>query len=98
MKNLFFALAFMLIGTSTFANNAKEIEYLKIEKRVEIVKIIKTAEADYEIVVKRIIKDSSCTELHVVCTELHVVRYRGETVCEFEAVGEEPCGVTFHIL
>jgi hypothetical protein len=41
----------MLIDTSTFANNAKEIEDLKIEKRVEIVKTITTEEANYEVVV-----------------------------------------------
>lgn len=91
MKNLFFALAFMLIGTSTFANNAKEIEDLKIEKRVEIVKIIKTAEVDYEIIIKRVIKGDACTELHVV-------RYKGKEVATFEAEGEEPCGVTYHLL
>lgn len=91
MKKLFFALALMLIGTSTFANNAKEIDDLKIEKRVEIVKTIKTAEADYEIVVKKII-------IGDVCTEYHSVHYKGKLICEFEAEGEEPCGITMHIL
>ena len=81
----------MLIDTSTFANNAKEIEDLKIEKRVEIVKTITTEEANYEVVVQEAI-------IGDVCTEYHSVHYNGQLICEFEAEGEEPCGLTMHIL
>lgn len=88
MKNVFFALAFMLVGTFAYAKNSKEVEILKTEKKIEATK---TTKSDYEIVVKKIIKNDSCTELHVVY-------YRGKEVATFEAEGEEPCGVTFHSL
>lgn len=86
MRSLFFAFAFMLIGTFAFANDAKSEVDLKIEKKIETVK---TTEGNYEYVVRRVIKGKSCTEYHVI-------RCDGEVVCEFEAEGEEPCGVTIH--
>ncbi len=38
MKNVFFALAFMLIGTLAFANTAKEATTMSYEDSVELVK------------------------------------------------------------
>jgi len=42
MKNLFFALAFMLIGTFAFANNAKEVTTLSFEDSFELINSIES--------------------------------------------------------
>lgn len=42
MKNLFFALAFMLVGTFAFANNAEEVSIVNNEEGVELVETLKS--------------------------------------------------------
>lgn len=42
MKNVFFALAFMLMGTFAFANNAKEVSTVNYEEAFELVKSLKS--------------------------------------------------------
>lgn len=44
MKNVFFALAFMLVGTFAFANNAKEITTVNYKEAVELVKSLKSTD------------------------------------------------------
>jgi hypothetical protein len=44
MKNLFFALAFMLVGTFAFANNAKEVTTVNYDVVVELVKSLKSTD------------------------------------------------------
>lgn len=39
MKNVFFALAFMLIGTFAFANTAKEVTTVNYEEAVEFTSV-----------------------------------------------------------
>ena len=46
MKNVFFSLAFMLIGSFTFANNAKQVSTVNFNEAVELIK----KSANYELV------------------------------------------------
>jgi hypothetical protein len=46
MKNVFFSLAFMLIGSFAFANNAKQISKINFTEAVELVKTT----SNYELV------------------------------------------------
>jgi hypothetical protein len=44
MKNVFFALAFMLVGTFAFANNAKEVTTVNYDEAVKLIKSSSTYE------------------------------------------------------
>lgn len=46
MKNVFFSLAFMLIGSFAFANNAKQVSTVNFNEAVELIK----KSANYELV------------------------------------------------
>ena len=57
MKNVFFALAFMLIGTSAFANDSKKVEAVKFEKAVELL----NSSTYYQIIDNNSFSEKSCT-------------------------------------
>ena len=50
MKNLFYALAFMLMGTFAFANNAKEVSTVNYEEAVELVNSLDSSTTSYSVV------------------------------------------------
>uniref|UniRef100_UPI00404872A2 hypothetical protein n=2 Tax=Flavobacterium sp. TaxID=239 RepID=UPI00404872A2 len=50
MKNVFFALAFMLVGTFAFANNAKEVSTVNYEEAVELVNSLDSSTTSYSVV------------------------------------------------
>ena len=50
MKNLFCALAFMLMGTFAFANNAKEVSTVNYEEAVELVNSLDSSTTSYSVV------------------------------------------------
>lgn len=50
MKNVFFALAFMLVGTFAFANNAKEVSTVNYEEAVELVNSLDFSTTSYSVV------------------------------------------------
>ncbi|MCI2230408.1 hypothetical protein MC378_14610 [Polaribacter sp. MSW13] len=89
MKKLFFILAFMLIGTVTFANNLKTESKEKIE-------IIKKKNFNSEKVIRVTLKNGV-----LFCEELHIVYFNGERIGEFwvETQGVNgPCGITLHMV
>lgn len=50
MKNLFCALAFMLMGTFAFANNTKEVSTVNYEEAVELVNSLDSSTTSYSVV------------------------------------------------
>lgn len=50
MKNLFCALAFMLMGTFAFANNAKEVSTVNYEEAIELVNSLDSSTTSYSVV------------------------------------------------
>jgi|TARA_B110000196_G_C20979779_1_gene582817 hypothetical protein len=57
MKNVFFALAFMLVGTFAFANNAKKLNTVNLEEAVELIE----SSSSYELVEKESLVDCLLT-------------------------------------
>ncbi len=45
MKNIFFALAFMLVGTFAFANNSKEVASINYNEAIEVFSALKSADS-----------------------------------------------------
>ena len=57
MKKLFFAVAFMLTGIITFANNAKELQSVNLEEAIELIE----KASSYELVEKESLVDCLLT-------------------------------------
>jgi hypothetical protein len=57
MKNVFFALAFMLVGTFAFANNAEEVKTVDFEEAIELIE----NSSSYELVEKESLVDCLLT-------------------------------------
>ena len=49
MRKLFYALAFMLMGTFAFANNAKEVSTVNYDEAVELINSLDSASSNYSV-------------------------------------------------
>jgi hypothetical protein len=80
MKNVFFAIAFMLVGTFAFANNSVETE-LNLEKTIEISNSMELASFDFSSYENYTVIDSS--NLALGCLLTITVEYEDGTSDEF---------------
>lgn len=93
MKNVFFALAFMLVGTFAFANDVKDNEFESPSTETVQTFLENLENTGYTTVLEKVVIDD------LFCIETHLVYFKGRYLGSFEVetngVNGE-CGVTIH--